>query len=111
MMNLNTDFAIIKNFTIKDENTGEVDDACKDDSRNCADNVETKDYFARYQDGSGSVNLFKDFVEVYYRMLNKGYTESDIIRAPMPEKEPCNSSSISEFMTSAFAVSLMFCLF
>lgn len=108
MMNLNTDFAIIKNFTIKDETTGEVDDACKTDSRNCKDNLETKDYFERYQSGSGSVNLFMDFVEVYYKMLNKGYADSVIIRAPQPEKEPCSSSAANK---TKIVLAVVLCLF
>merc|ERR1739848_279039 len=86
MMNLNTDFAIIKNFTIKDESTGEVDDSCKTDSTKCAWNEETygQGMFDRYQGGGGSVNLFNDFQDAYYKMLNKGHAASDIKPAPQP---------------------------
>lgn len=93
MMNLNTDFALIKNFTIADESTGEVSDSCKTDSRNCKDNQETVGLFERYQEqGVGNENLFVDFVEVYYKMLNKGYSENEIFLAPKPEREPSSSS-------------------
>jgi len=72
---LNTDLAIVKTFEF-DENTGEVTDTCRTDSRTCENNADTESIVAEYV--SDGVKLADDFAAVYYKLLRKGYADGDI---------------------------------
>ena len=75
LLALNTDLVIAKTFEF-DETTGEVTDTCKTDSRTCPNNADTESVVAEYL--ADEDQFADDFADVYYKMLNKGYSDGDI---------------------------------